>query len=83
MAIPKYVSAEEYSRRSGMGVEEVKRQCRLGNIPHMMTEKGYYKIEVYDNNVVSREQYDKVIEENAKLKTTVSNMKSILNQVQI
>ena len=44
MAIPKYVSAEEYSRRSGMGVEEVKRQCRIGNIPHVMTEKGYYKI---------------------------------------
>lgn len=65
------------------GVEEVKRQCRIGNIPHVMTEKGYYKIEVYDNDVVSREQYDKVIEENAKLKTTVSNMKSILNQVQI
>lgn len=83
MAIPKYVSAEEYSRRSGMGVEEVKRQCRLGNIPHMMTEKGYYKIKVYDNNVVSREQYDQVVEENAKLKTTVINMKSILNQIQV
>lgn len=83
MAIPKYVSAEEYSRRSGMGVEEVKRQCRLGNIPHMMTEKGYYKIEVYDNDVVSRKQYDQVVEENAKLKTTVINMKSILNQIQI
>lgn len=54
MAIPKYVSAEEYSRRSGMGVEEVKRQCRIGNIPHVMTEKGYYKIKVYDNDVVSR-----------------------------
>lgn len=83
MAIPKYVSAEEYSRQSGMGVEEVKRQCRLGNIPHMMTEKGYYKIEVYDNDVVSRKQYDQVVEENAKLKTTVINMKSILNQIQV
>ena len=83
MAIPKYVSAEEYSRRSGMGVEEVKRQCRIGNIPHVMTKKGYYKIEVYDNDVVSKEQYDQVVEENAKLKTTVINMKSILNQIQV
>lgn len=65
------------------GVEEVKRQCRIGNIPHKMTEKGYYKIEVYDDDVVAKEQYDKVIEENTKLKTTVNNMKSILNQVQI
>ena len=44
-----------------------------------MTEKGYYKIKVYDNDVVSRKQYDQVVEENAKLKTTVINMKSILN----
>ncbi len=49
----------------------------------MMTEKGYYKIEVYDNDVVSRKQYDQVVEENAKLKTTVINMKSILNQIQV
>ncbi len=83
MSIPKYVSAEEYSRQSGMGVEEVKRQCRLGNIPHKMTEKGYYKIEVYDNDVVSREQYDHVAEENAELKATIKNMKSILSQVQV
>lgn len=83
MSIPKYVSAEEYSRQSGMGVEEVKRQCRLGNIPHKMTEKGYYKIEVYDNDVVSREQYDHVTEENAELKATIKNMKSILSQIQV
>ena len=37
--IPKLVSAEEYSRISGMGVEEVKRQCRLGKIDHFRTEK--------------------------------------------
>lgn len=65
------------------GVEEVKRQCRIGNIPHVMTKKGYYKIEVYDNDVVSKKQYDQVVEENAKLKTTVINMKSILNQIQV
>ena len=40
MSIPKYVSAEEYSRQSGMGVEEVKRQCRIAEIPSKMTEKG-------------------------------------------
>ena len=27
MPIPKYVSAEEYSRQSGIGVEEIKRLC--------------------------------------------------------
>lgn len=36
--IPKYISAEEYSRQSGLGVQEVKRQCRLKEIPCKMTE---------------------------------------------
>ena len=44
MSIPKYVSAEEYSRQSGIGVEEVKKLCRKGELKHFMTEGGYYKI---------------------------------------
>lgn len=80
MAIPKYVSAEEYSRQSGMGVEEVKRQCRLGNIAHKMTEGGYYKIEVYDD-AVPKEQYDKLKEENTKLKTIIQTIVTTANQV--
>ena len=32
MSIPKYVSAEEYSRQSGIGVEEVKRLCQKEDI---------------------------------------------------
>ena len=67
--IPKYISAEEYARRSGMGVEEVKRQCRLEKIQCLRTEKGYYKIPVYENDAVSIEEYKKVIEENTQLKT--------------
>jgi hypothetical protein len=38
MNIPKYISAEEYSRQSGLGVEEVKRQCRNGKIKCLRTE---------------------------------------------
>ena len=37
--VPKYLSAEEYSRQSGLGVEEVKKQCNIGNIEHLRTEK--------------------------------------------
>mgnify|MGYP003295004087 CR=1 FL=1 len=50
-AIPKYISAEEYSKRSGLGVEEVKRLCRLGEISCKRTEKGHYKIPLYDDAI--------------------------------
>ena len=77
--IPRYLSAEEYARRSGMGVEEVKRQCRIGKIECLRTEKGYYKIPVYDNDVVSIEKYNKVKEENTKLKTILQQFNTTIN----
>ena len=76
--IPEYISAEEYSRRSKLGVEEVKKQCNLGKIEHLRTEKGYYKIKVYDNDVVPKEQYENLLAEKVKLETQLANIKAIL-----
>ena len=80
MSIPKYVSAEEYSRQSGMGVEEVKRQCRIGEISCKMTEKGYYKIPIYEDSVPV-EQFNKVKEENTRLKTIIETILNTAKQV--
>lgn len=73
--IPQYVSAEEYSKRSGLGVEEVKRLCRLGEIKCKMTEGGHYKIPLYDD-AIPKEQYENLLKENAQLKMLV---KTIIN----
>lgn len=80
MNIPKYVSAEEYSRQSGIGVEEIKRLCRIGEIKCLRTEKGYYKIPVYQDSVPI-EEYQKIKEENVRLKTTISSMINIGQQI--
>ena len=77
--IPKYISAEEYARQSGMGAEEVKRQCRIGKIECLRTEKGYYKIPVYANNAVSIEEYNKLKAENTKLKTILQQFNTTIN----
>ncbi|MCI8411970.1 MAG: hypothetical protein HFJ40_06030 [Clostridia bacterium] len=78
MNIPKYVSAEEYSRQSGMGVEEVKRQCRIGEIPCKMTEKGYYKIPIYEDSIPI-EQYQNLNEKYLKLLSKFETIQKILN----
>lgn len=78
--VPKYLSAEEYSKQSGMGVEEVKRQCRIGKINCLMTDGGYYKIPVYDG-AVSIEQYEKVLQEKEKYKTIVNTLFATLKTV--
>lgn len=82
MPIPKYVSAEEYSRQSRIGVEEVKRLCRTNQLKHFMTEGGYYKIAV-DDDSVPKGQYDKVKEENTKLKTIINTILTTASQAKI
>lgn len=73
LRVPKYLSAEQYSKQSGLGVEEVKRQCRIGKINCLMTDGGYYKIPVYDD-AVSIEQYEKVLQEKEKYKTILETI---------
>lgn len=80
MAIPKYISAEEYSRQSGLGPEEVKRLCRLGEIACKRTEKGYYKIPIYEDSVPI-EQYQKIKDENVRLKTIIETIMNTAKQV--
>ena len=80
MPIPKYVSAEEYSRQSGIGVEEVKRLCRINQLKHFMTEGGYYKIAV-DDNFVPLEKYQEVENENIRLKTIIETILNTAKQV--
>ena len=82
MSISKFVSAEEYSRQSGIGVEEVKRLCKTNQLKHFMTEGGYYKIAI-DDDSVPKEQYDKVKDENTKLRTIIETILTTANQIKI
>ena len=75
MPIPKYVSAEEYSKQSGIGVAQVKKLCKNGELEHYMTDGGYYKIRV-DSDSVPIEKYIEVKQENSRLKTI---LETILN----
>lgn len=78
MSIPKYVSAEEYSRQSKIGVEEVKRLCRTNQLKHFMTEGGYYKIAV-DYDSVPREKYNELNEKYLKLLSKLESAQKILS----
>ncbi|MCI8470354.1 MAG: hypothetical protein HFJ35_02520 [Clostridia bacterium] len=76
-----YMSPKQYSEATGnkIGIEEIKRLCRIGRIPCEMTKKGYYKIKVYKDNCVSREEYDRVIKENNELKQLLKTINNISN----
>lgn len=78
MPIPKYVSAEEYSRQSGIGVEEIKRLCRINQLNHFRTEGGYYKIRV-DSDTVPIEKYQETLKEIERLKEKIDILRTIIN----
>lgn len=78
--ISKYVSAVQYSKMSGIGVEEVKRLCKTNQLKHFMTEGGYYKIAV-DDNSVPIEKYNEVRDENTRLKTILETILNTVKQV--
>lgn len=71
----KIVSAEEYSKLTGLGVAEVKRQCKLGNLKCYMTEGGHYKIEYYEDD---NSRVEMLIRENEKLKNKLQTIKTLV-----
>ena len=80
MSVPKYISAEKYAKLSGQSPQKVKDMCKKGLLEYYMTEGGYYKIKVDDNNSVSKDLYEKEKERRIKAETTLELVKSILNK---
>lgn len=76
-----YMSPKEYHDATGgcIGVEEIKRLCRIGQIPCLRTDGGYYKIKVYKDDCVSCDEYERVVNENIKLKQILSSINILSN----
>ncbi len=76
---PKYLTTEQYSKLSGLGVEEIKHQINIGKLEGTKTVGGHYKVIVRDD-AVSKEMYEEVVRENAALKEKLKtiNMASII-----
>lgn len=74
-----YVSAMEYSRRTGMGVETVKDLCRKGRLQHEMTKGGYYKILVGNEDTVPRPLYEEMTQRAVRAETKLESIKAVLN----
>lgn len=72
-----YVSPKEYSEQTGMWIEDVKRLIRQGDLEgEYNKDTGYYKVKVYRNQAVSREEHEKTVKELVKYKTIVETIVS-------
>lgn len=72
----KWMSAAEYARQTGLGVEKVKQFIRDGKLEGEQTEEGYWKVKVYNDECVSKEVF---AEEHKKRLEVETTLKIILN----
>lgn len=80
MPVPKYISAEEYARRSGLSSQKVKDMCKSGKLDYYKTEGGYYKIKE-DSDSVPLDKYIEVERENERLTTILNTILFTANQI--
>lgn len=73
-----YLSALAYAKKTGINPETVKAMLRTNQLEGFVTE-GQYKIKVYKNGSVSREEYESILKEKIKLETQLNNIKAVFN----
>lgn len=78
----KWISAKAYSDATGLGVEKVKQFIRSGKLEGQITEDGYYKVKIYNNDSVSREVYEREVERRVKAETMLKSVKNLLQEVE-
>ncbi len=74
----KWISANEYAKQTGLGVEKVKQFIAAGKIEGEKTKDGYWKVKVYDNDAVSREVFEKEHDLRIKAETKLKLLENII-----
>lgn len=77
----KWLSATEYARQTGLGVEKVKQFIRDGKLEGLQTEDGYWKVKVYNDECVSKEFFEKEHQKRVEAETTLKNIQNMLREV--
>lgn len=75
----RWISLNEFMRRNNIGHDEAVRLLNSGKIEYQKLESGRYRIKI-GGNVKDREK-EILIQENAKLKAIIDNLKAILKEV--
>ena len=77
----KWISATEYAKQTGLGVEKVKQFIRDKKIEGEQTEDGYWKVKVYKDECVSKEVFNEEHQKRLEAEITLKNIKNMLREV--
>ena len=73
-----WISLNEYCKRYKVGPEQAKKLIEESGIEVRKTKGGYYKIRVADKNLVTRAEYEKVLERAIRAETILENIRATL-----
>lgn len=79
IAVP-IMTISQYAKHTELSRAMVKTLCENNILPAYKTEGGHWRIKVF-NNSVSQEEYEKVLQENAFLKSKLKSLKAILENI--
>lgn len=79
--ITSYVTTiSKYAKQSGLSNQQVKTLCEQQCLPSFKTEGGHWRI-IINQDSVSIDEYQKVLQENLFLKAKIKNLKAVLESI--
>lgn len=73
-----YLSAKEYANKTGAGYQSILDQCKNGTLQSFKTDGGQFRVKILKGDMVTKEQFEKLQEENIKLKSSLQAIKALL-----
>lgn len=82
------LSPQKFAETTGLSYQQVLIMCKKGDVETVKTRGGHFKIyeseiDKFINNqdVITREDYERVLRENERLRTMLSQLKILLKDV--
>lgn len=72
------VSAKRYSELTGLSYQETLSLCETKQLEAHKTDGGQWRIKVYKGDAVSRDEYNRLLEENSRLKGIVEAVSKLV-----
>jgi excisionase family DNA binding protein len=82
------MSPQQFGQKTGLAYEQVLNLCKKGELDAIKTEGGHFKIPereldkfLKNEDYVSKEEYEKVIRENERLRTMINQLKVFITNL--
>jgi len=73
-----FVTAKEYSKTAGLSYRDVLEFCKTGKLEALKTEGGQWKVKVYKGDTVSREEYNRLLEEKNRIQGVLDSVAKLV-----